>query len=233
MVGIIIQLLLSYAIIFWQQKDNLTVLGFKPTTSRIKHFLLFTFIAGFCSATTFFLRMLFAKETWHINPLLDWGLVANGIWYNIKSVLYEELIFRGVLFYLLIKKLGGKQALFLSAAAFGIYHWFSYEVFNDPLKMTWIFLMTGIAGIVYGIGYLKTGSLLVPIGMHFGWNFVNAFVFSNGNTGPGILVQTLPAPEVQVSYLVYFLVTFLHFLLFASIPIMLLFKKPYVIQKTE
>jgi hypothetical protein len=69
--------------------------------------------------------------------------------------------------------------------------------------------------------------------MHFGWNFVNAFVFSNGNTGPGILVQTLPAPEVQVSYLVYFLVTFLHFLLFASIPIMLLFKKPYVIQKTE
>jgi membrane protease YdiL (CAAX protease family) len=233
MVGLIIQLLLSYAIIYWTQKDNLSILGLSPTKPRIKNFLLFTFIAGFCSAITFFLRIFFAKETWHINPLLDWALVANGVWYNTKSVLYEELIFRGVLFYLLIQKLGGKLALFISAAAFGIYHWFSYEVFDDPMKMTWIFLMTGIAGILYGIGYLKTGSLLVPIGMHFGWNFVNAFIFSNGNTGPGILLQTLPAPQVQVSYLVYFLVTFLHFILFATIPILLLYKKPDAIQKSK
>ena len=233
MVGIIIQLLISFIIIYWLKRENLSILGLKPTLPRIKYFILFLFIAGFCSSITFLLRMFFAKELWHINPSLNWGLVGNGVLYNFKSVLYEELIFRGVLFYLLIKRFGGKVAILISATAFGIYHWFSYEIFDNPINMAWIFLMTGTAGVVYGIGYLKTGSLLVPIGMHFGWNFVNAFVFSNGNTGPGILVQNLPVPQVQVSYFVYFLVTFLHFILFATIPILLLRNKADAIEKDK
>jgi len=233
MVGIIIQLLISYFIIYWLKRENLSVLGLKPTLPRIKYFILFLFIAGFCSSITFLLRMFFAKESWHINPSLNWGLVGNGVLYNFKSVLYEELIFRGVLFYLLIKRFGGKVAILISATAFGIYHWFSYEIFDNPINMVWIFLITGTAGVVYGIGYLKSGSLLAPIGMHFGWNFVNAFVFSNGNTGQGIFVQDLPAPQVQVSYLVYFLVTFLHFILFAIIPILLLRNKADAIVKDQ
>ena len=233
MVGIIIQLLISFIIIYWLKRENLSILGLKPTLPRIKYFILFLFIAGFCSSITFLLRMFFAKELWHINPSLNWGLVGNGVLYNFKSVLYEELIFRGVLFYLLIKRFGGKVAILISATAFGIYHWFSYEIFDNPINMAWIFLMTGTAGVVYGIGYLKTGSLLVPIGMHFGWNFVNAFVFSNGNTGPGILVQNLPVPQVQVSYFVYFLVTFLNFILFATIPILLLRNKADAIEKDK
>jgi membrane protease YdiL (CAAX protease family) len=233
MVGIIIQLLISFIIIYWLKRENLSILGLKPTLPRIKYFTLFLFIAGFCSSITFLLRMFFAKESWHINPSLNWELVGNGVLYNFKSVLYEELIFRGVLFYLLIKRFGGKVAILISATAFGIYHWFSYEIFDNPINMAWIFIMTGTAGVVYGIGYLKTGSLLVPIGMHFGWNFVNAFVFSNGNTGPGILVQVLPVPQVQVSYFVYFLVTFLHFILFATIPILLLRNKADAIEKDK
>ncbi len=233
MVGLIIQLLFSYIIIYWLKRENLSVLGLKPTLPRLNYFIHFLFIAGICSSITFWLRMFFAKELWHVNPSLNWELIGKGIWYNIKSVLYEELIFRGVLFYILIKNIGGKPALFISAAGFGIYHWFSYEIFDNPINMAWIFLITGTAGIVYGIGYLKTGSLFVPIGMHFGWNFVNAFVFSNGNTGPGILLQNLPVPQTQVSYLVFFLITFLHFILFAAISILLLYRKSDAIQKDQ
>lgn len=148
MVGLIIQLLLSYVLIHWVQKENLSVLGFKPTRSRLADLLLYTIIAGCCSSITFLLRMVFANESWVLNPSLNWRLFLNGTWYTINSVLYEELIFRGVIFYILIKRLGGTKAILISATAFGIYHWFTYEVFNEPVKMIWIFLITFSAGLI-------------------------------------------------------------------------------------
>lgn len=173
--------------------------------------------------------MLFANESWILNPSLDWQLFINGAWYNIKSVLYEELIFRGVIFYILIKKLGGTKAILISATAFGIYHWFTYQVFNDPVKMIWIFLITFSAGFIYALGYYKTKSLYAPIGMHFGWNFVQSFIFSAGNTGQGMLIEKLPAPQVQVSYLVYYSITFLHLFLFISVFAIIFYnKKRYI-----
>jgi hypothetical protein len=228
MIGIIVQLFVSYLIIFWAERGNLSILGLKPNASRLKRLMFFSIIAGCCSAITFFLRMTLANERWTVNPILNWQLLANGIWYNIKSVLFEELIFRGVLFYLLIKKLGGIKAICLSATAFGIYHWFSYEVFNDPVKMIWIFIITFAAGWVYAMGYYKTASLYTPIAMHFGWNFTNAFVFSNGNTGPGIWVQKLPVPQVEVSYTVYYSISFLHIVLFIVI-----FSAIFLVMKNE
>jgi hypothetical protein len=224
MLGLLVQILLSYAIIYWAQKGNLAVLGLKPTKSRIATLFLFAFIAGCISSITFLLRMLFVKESWIINPSLNWQLFFNGVWYNIKSVLFEELIFRGVLFYLLIKKLGGTKAMLISSIAFGVYHWFTYEVFNDPVKMGWIFLITFSAGYIYALGFYKTSSLYAPIGMHVGWNIVQSFIFSAGNIGSGLLIQKLPAPQVEVSYFVYYLITFLHLILFIVV-FALIFRK--------
>lgn len=217
MLGLIIQLIISYFIIRWVEKEDLSVLGLKPTQSRITYFFLFVLIAGFCSSITFLQRMLFASESWILNPSLTWQLTVNAIGYNIKSVLYEELIFRGVIFYILIKKLGSTKAIVISAIAFGIYHWFTYEVFNDPVKMIWIFVITFSAGYVYALGFYKTNSLYTPIGMHLGWNIVQSFIFSNGNVGPGLLIEQLPVPQVQVSYLTYYSISFLHLILFVSV----------------
>lgn len=214
MIGILIQLILSYALIYWAEKGNLSVLGLKPNQSRIVNLILYTCIASCCSSITFILRMLFANESWMLNPHLDWQLFLNGAWYNIKSVLYEELIFRGVIFYLLIKKWGGTKAILISSIAFGVYHWFTYEVFNEPMKMIWVFLITSSAGFIYALGYYRTKSLYAPIGIHFGWNVVQSFIFSAGNIGPGMLIEKLPAPQVQVSYFVYYSITLLHIALF-------------------
>jgi hypothetical protein len=230
MLGLLVQILLSYAIIYWAQKGNLAVLGLKPTKSRIADLFLFSFIAGCISSITFLLRMLFVKESWIINPSLNWQLFFNGIWYNIKSVLFEELIFRGVLFYLLIKKLGGIKAILISSIAFGVYHWFTYEVFNDLVKMSWIFLITFTAGYIYALGFYKTSSLYAPIGMHVGWNIVQSFIFSAGNIGPGLLIEKLPAPQVEASYFVYYLITFLHLILFIVVFALILLKNRALIK---
>ncbi len=225
MLGLFIQLVISYFIIRWLQKEDLTVLGLKPTQTKIRDFLLFCLLAGLCSSITFGLRMVFAQEMWVFNSSLTGQQAFHAIWYQIKSVMYEELIFRGVLFYILIKRLGGTKAILISSTAFGIYHWFSYEVFNNPMQMFWIFVITFSAGYIYALGYFKTKSLYAPMGMHFGWNIVQSFVFSASNTGAGLFVPKLPVLQVQVSYFTYYSISFLHLILFIVVFALIFHKK--------
>ena len=209
MLGILVILLLSWIIIRLFEKKHLSVLGFRPTPKRLCDFMLFFLLtAAFC-ASGFLMKMYFGDQRWQLNPGLSLKLIADGIWWNIKSVLFEELIFRGVLLYILIKRIGAKKAILVSAIAFGIYHWFSFGVFGNPVQMTGTFLITGAMGLVLAYGYAKTLSLYIPIAIHLGWNLTQIFIFSQGPIGNGILIPTQPGGFRTDSYFIFFLVTFL------------------------
>jgi len=228
MIGIIVQLTLSWLIVWLFEKGNLSFLGFYPTKRRILDFALFLLITAICCSTGFFSRMYFAKEQWQLNPFLSSSLILEAIWWNTKSVLFEELIFRGVIFYLLIKKIGAIKAIIISAIAFGIYHWFSFEVIGNPTQMVITFATTGIMGLLYAYGYAKTFSLYIPCAIHFGWNLTQGFIFSQGPIGNGIFVQVTPQPTVTVSYFAYFTILFFPMLSALVINFILLKKRKQV-----
>jgi membrane protease YdiL (CAAX protease family) len=209
MLGIIVQLAISWLLVWLFEKGNLNVLGFFPTKRRLLDFGLFFLITAACCSSDFFMRMLFAKQEWEFNPNFSSSLMLTGIWWNIKSVLFEELIFRGILFYILIKKLGAAKAIIISATAFGVYHWFSQEVIGNITQMAITFLITGIMGLLYAYGYAKTFSLYIPSAIHLGWNLTRSVIFSEGNIGDQLFVQVKPVPEVNVSYFIYFTILFL------------------------
>ena len=209
MLGILVQLLISWLIIWLFEKGNLNVLGFYPTKKRLLGFALFFMVTALCCSSDFFMRMLFAKQQWHLNPKLTADLILTGIWWNIKSVLFEELIFRGVLLYILIKKLGQAKGIIISAIAFGIYHWFSHGVIGNPAQMAITFFITGTMGLVYAYGYAKTFSLYVPCAIHLGLNLTTSVIFSNSIIGDQLFTQVKPVPEVQVGYFIYFCIVFI------------------------
>jgi len=204
MLGIIVQLLISWVIIWFFEKGNLTIFGFYPTRKRLFGFVLFFTVTGLCCSSDFFMRMLFAQQRWEINPRLTANLILTGIWWNVKSVLFEEFIFRGVLFYILIRKLGNTKAIIISAIAFGIYHWFSQSGFGNITQMAITFVTTGIMGLVYAYAYSKTFSLYYPVAIHLGWNLTSSVIFSKSVLGDQLLTQVQPVPEVQVGYFVFF-----------------------------
>jgi uncharacterized protein len=206
MIGIIVQLAISWLIIWFVEKQHLAVLGFYPTKQRLTNFLLFLLIAACCCASGFFLRMWWGNEKWILNPVLTTVLVWEGIWWNIKSVLFEELIFRGVLLYILIKRLGVAYGIIISSIAFGIYHWFSYGILGNIPQMAIYFFVTGIMGLVYAYGYAKTFSLYIPAAIHFGWNFTQSFVFSQGPIGKGIFMLAKEQTPVTVSTAAYVII---------------------------
>ena len=207
MLGIFVQLAISWLLIWLFEKKDLGVLGLWPTGKRIADFGLFFIVTALCAASACLIRIYFAKETWALNPAFNFNLLLNGLWYNIKSVLYEELIFRGVLLYIMIKRLGAFKAMLISSIAFGIYHWFTFEILGNISQMIIIFFITGIMGLIYAYGYAKTFSLYIPIAIHLGWNFTNGFVFSQGNIGKGVFIVT-HQPVITVSWATWFLVIY-------------------------
>jgi uncharacterized protein len=204
MIGIIIQLAISWLLIWFFEKGNLNILGFYPTKKRLLAFALFFSVTALCCTSGFFLKIFIARQQWALNPKANAILIVEGIWCNIKSVLFEELIFRGVLLYMLLKKLGNTKAIIISAAAFGIYHWFSHELFWNAKAMAVEFIVTGAMGLLLAYAYSKTYSLYIPVAIHIGWNIIQQTVFSDGVIGNQFFTEVMPRPLVTVSYFAFF-----------------------------
>ncbi|MGW8122806.1 CPBP family intramembrane glutamic endopeptidase [Roseivirga echinicomitans] len=190
MLGILIILLASWLMLFLFEKKSLLVLGFTPVVKKLKQFGLgFLVSAVICVTVTLALAAL-RSETWLLNSQFNFTLLLNSVWYDLKSVFTEELIYRGALLYLLIKKLGSKKAILISAIAFGVYHWFSFGAFGNVVLMIYVFLLTGLMGLVWAYAFAKTKSIMLPFGLHLGWNVINNGLFSKGPLGEVALVAT-------------------------------------------
>lgn len=189
MAGIIIALLASWGLLWLVEKKHLTTLGIFPGVSRMKQLGGAILLSVTFCFIYHLLRTLFIDNSWYYNRSYSFREFLLNAWWVVKSVLFEELIFRGALLFIAIKKLGIQKACILSAAAFGVYHWFSYNTFGNPGQMGIIFLMTGIFGYVLALSFAKTGSLYLPIGLHLGWNLANIILFSNGPLGHQMLVR--------------------------------------------
>ncbi len=205
MIGIIVELGISWLLLWLIAGKNLSVLGLKPTKSRMLSLLVGLLLAAISCTAYQVMTTGFAGNSWVFNEHLTLQLIVTGIWWTLKSVLFEELIFRGALLYLAIEKFGTRTACLLSAACFGIYHWFSFGCFGNPFQMTILFFMTGIFGLALAFGFAKTSSLYLPIGLHFGWNMVNIVVFSNGPLEQQVFIKANDNPLEGILSLLVFL----------------------------
>ncbi|MFK0117518.1 lysostaphin resistance A-like protein [Streptomyces sp. NPDC090994] len=107
----------------------------------------------------------------------------------------EELLYRGVLFRYVEKLTGTWLALILTGLLFGASH------LLNPNASVWGAVAIAIeAGGMLTAAYIATRRLWVPIGLHFGWNFVASGVFStevSGNDTPqGLLDSATSGPAL-------------------------------------
>jgi len=199
MLGIVVQLIISAVLLWLVEKKNLTVLGVFPVGLRIRQFILGFVVAGSLCVVVQLFYSSFTHSLWKSNPIFNSQLLVKSIGLDLKSVLFEELIFRGALLYIAIQKLGTRKAILISAAAFGIYHWFSFNAWNNPVVMIYAFISTGIMGLVWAYAFSKTKSMALPIGLHLGWNLVYNSVFSKGPWGDILLILEQTEDSIQLT----------------------------------
>lgn len=140
------------------------------------------------------------------------GLMAMASWYKVANInfdafaigrglilfffvaLFEELLFRGILFWQLENVFGSWLALVLSSALFGATH------LGNPGATIWSTLALAInAGVCLGAAYLVTRNVWVAVGLHWAWNFLLGPIFGfavSGHDTYSLLTATINGPEL-------------------------------------
>ena len=122
---------------------------------------------------------------------------ADAIVLYLAVGIYEELLVRG---YLLTNaaealrgSLGDRRAvaggLLVSAAVFGVAHW------ANPGASALSTLGVALAGVFLGVGYVLTGRLSLPVGVHISWNLTQGVVYGlpvSGTTAAAHLIDLDP-----------------------------------------
>ncbi len=197
MLGVVVVFALSWLLLWLFSKEHITALGIIPTSRRLKEFSIgFILMALLCGINL--LGQSYFKEITYVRNS-DYGFweSLHGVWWTLKAALLEELIFRGAILYVLIKRIGINWACIISAIAFGIYHWFSYQMFGrGMIPMMYVFLLTGAGGWMFAYAFARTRSIYAPLGLHFGWIVISIVVFSEGPLGNSLFAIEGEAKEL-------------------------------------
>ncbi|MFM6950942.1 MAG: lysostaphin resistance A-like protein [Novosphingobium sp.] len=127
------------------------------------------------------------------------GLRGFGAFWSIAGMavfsgVFEEILFRGIVFRQLEAWLGSWIALVLSSALFGALH-----IMNPGATWFSSVAIAVEAGILLGAAYMLTRRLWLAIGIHAAWNFTQGWVFSvpvSGGEAPlGLLVTRRMGPD--------------------------------------
>jgi membrane protease YdiL (CAAX protease family) len=204
MIQIIGLFTISWLLIWLFEKGNLSVLGLTPTKDRLKYFTILFITSAMLSATAFLLRMYFAQEVYVVSQSLTVKSILIEIWYQFRTVLTEELLCRGVLLYILIKKIGQTKAIIISSIIFAALHWINAGVWGNLTQMIIVFTFTFTMGLLLAYSYARTFSILIPFAIHYGWNLTQNYIFPDSPTGNHIFTLAAPPPTVTISYLAFF-----------------------------
>jgi len=99
----------------------------------------------------------------------------------VSSAVFEELLFRGVIFRITEQKLGSAWALVISSSIFGFGH------LGNPNSTLFSAVAIVIeAGFLLGAAYIYSRNLWLPVFVHFAWNFSEGGIFGASVSGTGI-----------------------------------------------
>ncbi len=117
---------------------------------------------------------------WQVN-VFSFSTVLYGLSIFLFVAIAEELLFRGFMFQRLIQALGKWPAQLIVAALFLLTH------INNPGMNGTVKILASmnifIASILFGIAFIKTNNLAMPLGLHFMANFMQGTILGFGVSG--------------------------------------------------
>ncbi len=126
-----------------------------------------------------------------LNPL---SYMVPAMAMALSSSVYEELLFRGVLYSSVEQWFGSWAALVVSSLVFGLTH-----LMNPQGTVEGALFIAVEAGILLAGAYMLTRRLWLSIGFHMAWNYTQSAIFSSivsGNDAQqGLIRSTVNGPD--------------------------------------
>ena len=157
----------------------------------------------------------------NVNPF---SFILPGFAIAFSSGIFEEILFRGIIFRITEEGLGTVFAIIISALIFGFLH-----LLNKNSTLYSAIAISIEAGILLAAVYIYSRNLWLPIFLHFAWNFAEAGIYGaviSGNTvneslftarfsGPELLTGGAFGPENSLEAIIFCLITGLIFIYIA------------------
>ena len=138
--------------------------------------------------------ILMALGIYRINGLNPLSYMMPAIAMALSSSIFEELLFRGVLFRSVETWFGSWAALVVSSLVFGLTH-----LINPQGTIEGALFIAVEAGILLAAAFMLTRRLWLSIGFHMAWNYTQSAIFSgivSGNDAQqGLIRSTMKGPD--------------------------------------
>jgi membrane protease YdiL (CAAX protease family) len=105
------------------------------------------------------------------------GVLGYGALQFLLAGFFEELVFRGYLYQVLMQGITVIPATLLLAVGFALAHG------GNPNVTVFAFVNIGLASVWLSLAYLRTRSLWLPTALHFSWNFSQTTIFGFPTSG--------------------------------------------------
>jgi len=106
-----------------------------------------------------------------LDPARSLTMLAYGVYVFLFVALFEEALFRGFVFQRLVAGAGVWVAQIALGLLFATSHWGNPDM--QGATLVWATLELFLGAVLLGLAYLRTRSLALPIGIHFGWNWAH------------------------------------------------------------
>jgi len=123
-----------------------------------------------------------------INPIL---FIIPPLTMAFSSAIFEEILFRGIIFRIIEEKLGSYIGLIISALIFGALH-----LANPNSSLSAGIGLAIQAGLLLAAAYIYSRNLWFPIAIHFAWNFTQAAIFG-ANVSGNAISKTLITSKIE------------------------------------
>jgi len=190
MLGLLVIIIVSWVLLHFIEKKNIDAIGIVPNTKRCIQLLIgFLFIA-LLNLSMIYIESIVKSVDWQLNSKISYQFIFDAFIYHLRSALTEDLVFRGAILYILMKKIGVQKAILISALFFGLYHVFSYGMTGARIiPILYVILITGFTGYVWGYTFSKTRSIMMPLGFHLGYNLLMTFFYPSQPYGELVFME--------------------------------------------
>lgn len=187
---VVLGLLVYSGFVRWLEGRRVSELALAPAGRELGIGLL-----GGVALYTACVLVLMAFGVFRIDGMNPLSFLVPGIAVALSSGFLEELLFRGALFRIVEEWLGSWISLVVSSLVFGLSH-----LSNPAATLEGALFISVEAGLLFAATYMLTRRLWLGVGVHMGWNYTQATIFSGAVSGneaaPGLLRTTVEGPQL-------------------------------------